>query len=148
MLYLLIFRISAQISSKQLKMILSITGVVITSFYAVDYGSLKFRRKSICVNLLKQIIHQSIFFDFSAMKILSQANFFLLRPLILTPTLSAWPWRGHKALKSILWDTLFLDHLQDFPYYPWIHFGTHFWYQNFMKDISWHQKIIFEGRFS
>ena len=50
-------------------MILSITGVVITSFYAVDYGSLKFRRKSICVNLLKQIIHQSISFDFSTMKI-------------------------------------------------------------------------------
>ena len=31
----------------------------------------------------------------------------------LTPTLSAWPFRGHWALKSILWETLFLNHLHD-----------------------------------
>ena len=32
----------------------------------------------------------------------------------LTPTLSAWPLRSHWALKSILWETLFLDQLHDF----------------------------------
>ena len=32
----------------------------------------------------------------------------------LTPTLSAWPLRGHTALKSILWETLFLDQFHDF----------------------------------
>ena len=32
----------------------------------------------------------------------------------LTPTWSAWPLRGHWALKSILWETLFLDQLGDF----------------------------------
>ena len=29
----------------------------------------------------------------------------------LIPTLPAWPLRGHMALKSILWETLFLDQL-------------------------------------
>ena len=32
----------------------------------------------------------------------------------LTPMLSAWPLRGHTALKSILWEAVFLDHLHDF----------------------------------
>ena len=32
----------------------------------------------------------------------------------LSPTVSAWPLRGHTALKSILWETLFLDQLHDF----------------------------------
>ena len=33
---------------------------------------------------------------------------------ILTPTLTLWTLRGHTALKSILWETLFLDQLHDF----------------------------------
>ena len=32
----------------------------------------------------------------------------------LTPTLAAWPLRGHSALKSIFRETLFLDQLHDF----------------------------------
>ena len=32
----------------------------------------------------------------------------------LTPSLSAWPLRGHTALKSILWETLFLDQFHKF----------------------------------
>ena len=32
----------------------------------------------------------------------------------LTSTLAAWPLRGHTALKSILWETLFLDLPHDF----------------------------------
>ena len=39
---------------------------------------------------------------------------YTVRNLILTPTLAAWPLRSHTALKSILWQTLFLDHLHDF----------------------------------
>ena len=35
--------------------------------------------------------------------------------LFLTPRLAPWPLRGHRALKSILWKTLFLDQLHDFP---------------------------------
>ena len=31
----------------------------------------------------------------------------------LTPTLAAWLLRGYTALKSFLWETLFLDQLQD-----------------------------------
>ena len=33
---------------------------------------------------------------------------------ILTPTMAAWPLRGHTALKSILRETLFLNQLHDF----------------------------------
>ena len=33
---------------------------------------------------------------------------------LLSPTLSAWPLRGHTALKSILCETLFLDQMHDF----------------------------------
>ena len=35
----------------------------------------------------------------------------------LTPTLAAWPLRGHTALKSIFWETLFLNQLHDFCLY-------------------------------
>ena len=34
--------------------------------------------------------------------------------LFLTPTLSIWPLRVHTTLKSIFWETLFLDQLHDF----------------------------------
>ena len=36
----------------------------------------------------------------------------------LTPTLAAWPLRGHTAWKSILRETLFMDQLHDFRHYP------------------------------
>ena len=32
----------------------------------------------------------------------------------LTPRLATWPLRGHRALKSFLWQTVFLDRLRDF----------------------------------
>ena len=38
----------------------------------------------------------------------------IFRPANLTRTLAAWPLRSHTALKSILWETLFLDQLHDF----------------------------------
>ena len=40
--------------------------------------------------------------------------FFIKWISLLTPTLAAWPLRDHTALKSILWETLFLDQLHCF----------------------------------
>ena len=43
----------------------------------------------------------------------------LVTNLGLTPTLAAWPLCGHTALKSTLWETLFLDKLHDFSLISW-----------------------------
>ena len=58
----------------------------------------------------------------------------------LTPTLAEWPLRGHMALKSILWETLFLDQLHDFSLLSLISFLHPFLRSKFMKKISWHLK--------
>ena len=66
-------------------------------------------------------------------------------PSNLTPRLAAWPSCGHTALKSIFWETLFLDQLQDFSFLTFISFDTHFWNQNIWKKIPWHQKMFFRS---
>ena len=38
----------------------------------------------------------------------------IISSFFFTPTQSAWPLHGNTALKSIFWETLFLDHLHDF----------------------------------
>ena len=66
----------------------------------------------------------------------------------LTPTLSAWPLRGHTALKSILRETLFLDQLHDSSLSSSNSFLHSFIKSKFSKKISCRQhNFIFEGRF-
>ena len=52
-----------------------------------------------------------------------------------TPTLAAWPSRGHTALKSILWETLLLDQLHDFSLLFLNSFLHPFYKLKFMKKI-------------
>ena len=47
-------------------------------------------------------------------RIYAQKSTSTTKSRLLTPTLAAWPLRGHTGSKSILWETLFLDHLHDF----------------------------------
>ena len=64
----------------------------------------------------------------------------------LTPTLAAWPLRGRWALKSILWENLFLDHRYDFSLLSFNSFLHQFMKSKFMKKIPWHQNnFIFEA---
>ena len=49
------------------------------------------------------------------------------------PTLAAWPLRGRTALKSILWETLFLDQLRDFSLLSLNSFLQPFSISKFMK---------------
>ena len=58
----------------------------------------------------------------------------------LIPTLSAWPLRGHWALKSILWETLFLDKLHDFSLLFLDTFLHPFLNQSSWEKIPWYQK--------
>ena len=63
----------------------------------------------------------------------------------LTTTLSAWPLPGLTALKSISWETLFLDQLHDFSLLSSNSFLDPFMKSKFPKKISWHQNnFIFE----
>ena len=52
-----------------------------------------------------------------------------------TPTLSAWPLLDNTALKSILWETLFLDQLQDFSLLFLNSFLPSFLKSKFMKKF-------------
>ena len=63
----------------------------------------------------------------------------------LTPTLSAWPLRGHTALKSIFLETLFLDQLHDFSLLSLNKFLHLFLKTKFMKKISWYRKNYFQS---
>ena len=65
----------------------------------------------------------------------------LIRPRPLTTQLAAWPLRGHTALKSILWETLFLDQQYDFSLIFLNSFLHSFVKSNFMEKIPWHRKI-------
>ena len=60
----------------------------------------------------------------------------------LTPRLAAWPLRNHTALKSILWETLFLNQ------HDFLNIIVKFIFTSLLKIISreknpWHQKISF-----
>ena len=68
----------------------------------------------------------------------------------LTLTLSASPLSCHMGLKSIFWETLFLDHLHDFSLFYLNSFLHPFLKSNFMKKnfLTATKKLIVEGRFS
>ena len=73
----------------------------------------------------------------------------MIRFDILTPTLTACPLRCTTALKSILWETLFLDQLHDFSLLSWNSFLQPFLKSRFMRKNSLTPKnFIFEVRFS
>ena len=61
---------------------------------------------------------------------------------VLTPTPTAWPLRGHTALKSILWEILFLDQLHDFSVLSLNLFLHSFFESKFMKKKSLTRKKI------
>ena len=62
---------------------------------------------------------------------------------ILTSTLSAWPLRGHTALKSILGETLFLNQLHDLSLLSLNSFLHPFLKSKFMKKFLSTKKISF-----
>ena len=61
---------------------------------------------------------------------------FLEQFIVLTPWLAAWPLRGQTALKSILWETLFLDQLHDFSLLSLNSISHPFLKSKFMKKKS------------
>ena len=61
---------------------------------------------------------------------------------ILTPTLAAWPLRGHRALKSILWEMLLLNQLHDFSLLSLNSFLRSFMNAKFPEKFSWQQNDI------
>ena len=61
--------------------------------------------KYICINLTHTL---------SRIQFLNDETSIIQNWLSLTPKLSAWLLRGHRALKSILWETVFPDQLEDF----------------------------------
>ena len=63
----------------------------------------------------------------------------------LTPTLSAWPLRGHTVLKSILWETVFLDQMHYFSLLPLNTFLQLFLKLKYMKKFLHTKKISFSN---